>query len=206
MQVCGARLRRRRAGRCIASPLKAVTLAMSKSPHWSPYAEGMPEALQIVCPHCDMINRISRSAPRWGAAELQGACGFWSGQSACERPVAPRRALDRSARRRILELPRLLALLSASARQAVAAVAQFGVGEIERHARIVAPPAARGACSTGEPLETGYLGGPLFGAAATGARARARGRRPAMREAASRLPGCEGPASLGAAAARRPAR
>jgi hypothetical protein len=89
VQVCGARLRRRRAGRCTASPLKAVTLAMSKSPHWSPYAEGMPEALQIVCPHCDMINRISRSAPRWGDAELQGACGFWSGQSACPGRVFP---------------------------------------------------------------------------------------------------------------------
>ena len=53
-----------------------------------PYAEGMPEALQIVCPHCDMINRISRGASRWGAAELQGACGFLSGQSACEHSIA----------------------------------------------------------------------------------------------------------------------
>src|SRR5712671_6253658 len=43
----------------------------------------MPEALQIVCPHCDMSNRISRSAPRWGAAELQSAC-----QSACEHSIA----------------------------------------------------------------------------------------------------------------------
>jgi len=29
----------------------------------------MPEAVQFVCPHCDMINRISRSAPRWRAAD-----------------------------------------------------------------------------------------------------------------------------------------
>jgi len=169
--------------------------------------------MRKACPkRCRSSVRIVTWSIAFPAARLDGAppsykalAGFGP-VSLRERSVAPRRALDRSARRRILELPRLLALLSASARQAVAAVAQFGVGEIERHARIVAPPAARGACSTGEPLETGYLGGPLFGAAATGARARARGRRPAMREAASRLPGCEGPASLGAAAARRPAR
>jgi hypothetical protein len=28
-----------------------------------PYVEGMPEALQIVGPHYDLINRIFRSAP-----------------------------------------------------------------------------------------------------------------------------------------------
>ena len=36
-------MRRRRAGRCTASPLKAVTLAMSKSPHWLARRQSQPQ-------------------------------------------------------------------------------------------------------------------------------------------------------------------